>query len=127
MRFVAAIFIIFLSAGNIKSFADRVLSFRSVPVDPKEKRWDFSKSIDMAEIHIDNSLISISGTFPTALTLLLSITNIQGNSLHQVPLEMAEGENLKQVEIPSMPPGQYIMTISSGTPVSRKVVYHINQ
>ena len=43
MRFVAEIFIIFLSAGKIKSFADRVLSFRSVPVDPKEKRWDFSQ------------------------------------------------------------------------------------
>lgn len=112
---------------NIKTESEAfILPVEDLDLSDKLLEHIIQKSLDKAEIRVEDGYISIGGEFPPAVSLTLYISNIQGSSLHQIPVDMSDGDNIRQIEIPPMPSGQYILTVSAGTPVSRKVIFQLN-
>ena len=97
-----------------------------IPISDEIRRnTEIQQALDNADIIHENGSIIISGDFPTNTTLVLYLSNIQGNRFHQQPLEGITEGLTTQIYLPDMPPGQYIVTISAGTPTDRKVIINI--
>ena len=56
--------------------------------------------------------------------LMLSVSGLMGNGLIQEELT-ADETGVYDMTLPSLATGQYIITVSAGTPVSRKTVLNL--
>lgn len=83
------------------------------------------ESLERADITVDGNRIRISGAFPDKTVLVLAVSNLTGNCHCRESVPISEGVDDTEVEIPAMPPGEYMLTVSAGTPVSRKVFFRI--
>ena len=74
-----------------------------------------------ADITVESGMVTVSGAFPEGTVLMLSISGLMGNGLMQRELT-CDGEGVCRMSLPSLNPGQYILTVSAGTPANRKVI-----
>ena len=97
-----------------------------IPISDEIRRnTEIQQALDNADIVYENGIIIISGDFPTNTALTLYLSNIQGSRFHQQPLENRTDGFPTEFHLPDLPPGQYIVTVSAGTPTNRKVIINI--
>ena len=82
------------------------------------------RALQNAEITVENGRVSIRGSFPEGTVLMLSVSGLMGNGLIQEELT-ADETGVYDMTLPSLATGQYIITVSAGTPVSRKTVLNL--
>lgn len=102
-----------------------IVSSEEINTDNTDDMTTLQQALDNADIAIADGTVRIKGDFPENTILTLFISNIGGNQFHQNPLTAAPNGIYLECRLPYMPPGQYILTISAGTPSSRKIVITI--
>ena len=102
-----------------------ILSSEFENINEKIKNVNIQQLLDNAEIKYDNGIIKIESNFPQNIRLVLYLSNPQGGIFHQKPIENFTDNNTTEFHLPSLPPGQYIVTISAGTPTDRKIIINI--
>ncbi|MDE6267049.1 MAG: hypothetical protein K2M07_06860 [Muribaculaceae bacterium] len=90
-----------------------------IPEKLKEER-----ALRNAAINVENGRITVQGSFPAGTGLTISIAGIMGNGLLQRQVETNDAGECT-ILLPSLSQGQYMLTISTRTPVSRKILFNI--
>lgn len=110
------------STGVIsRSSASFCMDFDGVEFAPVSRESRIDLALTAAEIRVENGTVTIGGAFPEGTTLRLHVTDIRGNSVWESEVDHGIG-SVYRCDLPSLPAGQYVVTVSAGTPVSRKVI-----
>lgn len=94
-------------------------------IDDKIRHIYLQNLLDNAEIKYDNGIIQIADYFPGNTCLYLYLSNLQGGVYHQKPIEVLTSNYITEIHLPFLPSGQYVITISAGTPTDRKIIINI--
>lgn len=84
-------------------------------------REAINNAIANAQITVSGGIVRIEGDFPPDVELIMHVSNIAGSQFHQEPIGASFNGSLWEIPLPVLPPGQYILTISAGTPSNRKI------
>lgn len=117
----------FLHGKEISSETDTYLvDFSELPIyENFGKLKKIQQALDNVDIINENGKIIIKGNFPHNTILKLYMSNLQGNLFHQEPIEVIANVESTVIPIPHIATGQYIVTISAGTPTNRKIIITI--
>lgn len=96
-----------------------------IAMNEESLREAVQDALDNARISLSGSMVRIEGDFPADVNLTLHISDIAGSRFHHEPLGATLNSELWEIPLPALPPGQYILTVSAGTPSNRKITVSI--
>lgn len=118
-----------LSIAEARGDSTNIISYHSVTycIEGDEiRKLKFSgdavdKVLANSTITFHDGTLTIHGDFSADLQLSLFVTDIRGNLAYETTF-ITTGDNTVHEQLPPLPPGQYVATVSAGTPVNCKAI-----
>lgn len=95
------------------------VDFETAPLD-EDRDLDNEWIIDAVNVYVSGGRLVVTGDFPDNVNLEVSISTVSGTVCHTYPSVSNVSNRDIEFLLPSLPAGNYIVTVSAGSPVSKK-------